>query len=186
MYLYLIRHAHTAQDRHTDSTQWRLSDRGVAQAQQLAQQPFWQTVTHLVLSSEPKTRLTVEPLLAQKPLPVLVDARFDELRRGGWMSVEQYQTWVQQALAQPDLAVADWESASAALQRVRSGIAELVQRLPTATLALVGHGLTLSLYRAALLGQRTVHFQDWQQLPFAAVALVDPEQGQLLQDFTAV
>jgi broad specificity phosphatase PhoE len=184
MRLYLIRHAHTLQDRNTDSNQWRLSERGVAQAQQLAQQPFWQAVTQLVLSSEPKTRLTVEPLLAQRPLPVLVDRRFDELRRGGWISAEQYLAQVQQAFAHPYQAVSDWESADQALQRVRSGIEALVQRFPTATLALVGHGLTLSLYRADLLGQRTVHFADWQQLPFAAVALVDPVRGQLLQDFT--
>ena len=51
---------------------------------------------------------------------------------------------------------------------------------------LVGHGLTLSLYRAYLLGYPTVRFEDWQRLGFAAVALVDPVVDQLLQDFQPV
>ena len=58
------------------------------------------------------------------------------------------------------------------------------------TLALVGHGLVLSLYRAHLLGLPQVRFVDWQQLSFAAVAQVTllPETGEgvLVQDFVPV
>lgn len=184
MRLYLITHAHTQQARHTDATHWQLSAQGAEQAQILARQPFWAEVTQLVLSSEPKTRLTVQPVLTARTLPVWVDARFDELRRPGW--VADYATQVQQAFAQPDQPAGAWEAANVARQRFLAGLATVTENFADATVALVGHGLTLSLYRAHLLGQTQVAFADWQQLSFAAVARVDPIAGTIEQDFQAV
>ncbi|MCB0098031.1 MAG: histidine phosphatase family protein, partial [Caldilineaceae bacterium] len=71
-------------------------------------------------------------------------------------------------------------------QRFLSGIDALTDAYPHETIALVGHGLTLSLYRAHLLGQPTVKLADWQNLPFAAVAHVAPKRHQLLSDFRPV
>jgi broad specificity phosphatase PhoE len=184
MQLYLITHAVTHQDRTTEVTQWRLSEQGQQQATVLAQQPFWTEVERIVLSSEPKTRLTVEPLLAVHKLPLWVDARFDELRRSGWTI--DYTAQVSQAFAEPDLAAGEWEPANVALQRFLAGIAFIRQEFAGETLALVCHGLTLSLYRAYLLGQTHVNLADWQQLSFAAVALVDPDARRVLQDFQPV
>ena len=184
MRLYLITHAHTAQNRQAEATQWQLSEQGRQQASILASQPFWAEVEQIVLSHEPKTYLTIEPVLAQRDLPVLRDARFDELLRPGW--TEDYTAQVRQAFAQPDVGSGAWEPATAALTRFLAGIAELCARFPENTVALVGHGLTLSLYRAYLLGKPQVDLAEWQQLSFAAVALVDPIAKKFLQDFQAV
>ena len=186
--LYLITHAHTAADPGTDARLWRLSPTGDDQAARLAAAPWWDTVDAIVLSSEAKTRLTVAPVLAQRKLPVVVDPRFDELKRGGWC--DDYAGQVQRMFAAPDMAVGGWESATAALIRVRAGMADLHARHPDGILALVSHGLVLSLYRAHLLGLPQVRFVDWQQLSFAAVAQVTlaPETGEgvLVQDFVPV
>jgi broad specificity phosphatase PhoE len=184
MKLYLITHARTQLERATAVAQWRLSDLGVQQAELLAQQPFWSSIQRIALSSEPKTRLTIEPLLAQHPLPVQVDARFDELRRPSW--VEDYGARVQQAFAHPDEPAGEWEAAHWARQRFLVGIADLCHQFRGETVALVGHGLTLSLYRAYLLGKPRVDLDEWRQLSFAAVALVDPVAKRLIQDFQAV
>jgi broad specificity phosphatase PhoE len=184
MRLYLITHAHTRQDRTADATHWQLSPQGMAQAQRLAQQPFWAQVTQVVLSREAKTRLTIEPVLAARNLPVWMDARFDELHRPGW--VEDYASQVQHAFAKPDQPAGEWERANAARQRFLAGLASVIEKFAADTVALVGHGLTLSLYRAFLLGQPQVAFADWQRLSFAAVALVDPIAGKIIQDFQAV
>ncbi len=179
MRLFLITHAHTQIQPAQAATQWTLSAIGQAQAERLATLPLWHTVDQIVLSSEPKTRLTVEAVLAQHNLPVRVDARFDELQRPGW--IEDYATQVQRAFAEPTQAAGEGEPAATALARFQAGIADLCDQCAGRTLALVGHGLTLSLYRAHLLGQMHVHFGDWQQLSFAAIALVDPVAPQLLQ-----
>jgi broad specificity phosphatase PhoE len=185
MRLYLITHAHTQQVREVAVTRWHLSASGAHQAQVLAQQPFWSQVQQIVLSSEAKTWLTVEAVLAQYALPVLRDARFDELRRGAYGNFD-YAERVGQAFAHPEQPAEDWEPASAAQSRFLAGLADLCQQQPQATLALVGHGLTLSLYRAWLLGAAQVALADWRNLSFAAVALVDPLASTLLQDFQPV
>lgn len=184
MQLYLITHAHTQVDASQDAVHWSLSPVGAAQAQTLATMPWWAQVDRIVLSSEAKTRLTVAPLLAMRALPVLVDARFDELQRPGWST--DYAEQVRQAFADPNQRAGEWEAAAAALARFHAGIADLCQTYPDETVALVGHGLTFSLYRAALLGRPQVDLAEWRALSFAAVAIVDPTQAQLLQDFQPV
>lgn len=186
MQLYLITHAHTQSQPREDATLWQLSPTGHKQAALLAQQPFWNQVEQIVLSTEAKTRLTIVPVLEQRGLPVYEDARLNELRRVGWVTNEEYKERVRQLFAKPTHSIQDWESAQDALQRVLTAIEHLCVQFAGKRVALVGHGLTLSLYRAHLLGNAHVDFTDWQQLSFASVALVDPEQRQLLQDFTPV
>ena len=186
MQLYLITHAHTQAQPSEDSTVWQLSPTGREQAMLLAQQPFWNQVEQIVLSAEAKTRLTILPVLEQRGLPVYEDQRLNELHRVGWVTNEAYVEHVRQLFANPTQSIASWEAADAALQRVLTAVDYLCLHFARKTVALVGHGLTLSLYRAYLLGNAHVDFKDWQQLSFAAVALADPEQHQLLQDFAPV
>ena len=180
--LFLITHAHTQQKKEADATQWELSETGEAQAVALARLPFWDDVDRVVVSSEAKTRLTVAPVLAARRLPMTVDPRLDELRRGsGW--VEDYAARVAEVFAHPNLAIGGWESAADALTRFLSGIHALRDAFPQETIALVGHGLTFSLFRAHLLGREWVDFADWQRLSFCAVAAVEWPELRLSQDF---
>lgn len=183
--IYLITHAHTQQQRDVEAATWSLSAQGASQAAILAREPFWAEVTHVVVSSEPKTRLTVEPVLAMRRLPVTVDARFDELKRpAAW--IDDYVSAVAATFASPHEEVAAWEAADVALARFAEGIDELRRRFPHETLALVGHGLTFSLFRASLLGRTHVDLDDWRKLSFAAVAKVDIAADRLLEDFRSV
>ena len=184
--LFLITHAHTQQKKEADATQWELSETGEAQAIALARLPLWDDVDRVVVSSEAKTRLTVAPVLAARRLPMTVDPRLDELRRGsGW--VEDYAARVAEVFAHPNLAIGGWESAADALARFVSGIHALRDdAFPQETIALVGHGLTLSLFRAHLLGQDRVDFAEWQRLSFCAVAAIEWPELRLIQDFQPV
>lgn len=183
--LYLITHAHTQQKTDADATRWVLSEAGQAQAEALARFPFWNDVDRIVVSSEPKTRLTVAPVLAERRLPMTIDPSFDELRRGsGW--VDDYGARVAQVFANPERPIGGWERASDALLRFLEGIHALADAFPNETIALVGHGLTFSLFRAHLLGQAQVNFADWQRLSFCALAQVEWPGLGLLQDFQPI
>jgi broad specificity phosphatase PhoE len=186
--VYLITHAHTAVDPSRDAAHWHLSPAGEDQAEALAQQPCWDHVDVIALSSEPKTRLTVAPVLAARKLPLVVDPRFDELKRSGW--ADDYAALVKQAFAEPEVAVDGWEAAASAQARFLAGMDALAAAHPGGTLALVSHGLVLSLYRAHILGLSHVRLADWQQLSFAAVATVEISAATgrcvLVQDFAAV
>ena len=178
--LYLIAHACTRQVPDTDAALWQLNGLGRKQAAALARQPFWDEVDRLLLSCEQKTRLTVAPLLQGKDLPVEQDDRFNELHRTPeW--TDDYSARVAEVFRRPRESVAGWEPAAAALDRFCEGIDDWAARHPQETMALVGHGLTFSLYRAHVLGLSTVVLTDWQQLSFAAVACV--QDGQIVEDF---
>lgn len=181
MRIYLITHAHTEQDPSVDARYWHLSDQGSLQAWVLARQHFWPNIDYIVLSSEPKTALTIGQVLRERRAPVWRDARFDEVRRPGYAG--NYVERVRALFANPARSAGDWESATSALQRFLSAVDNLSRQCPDCTLALVGHGLTFSLYRAHLLGQPTVEVDDWRRLTFCSAALVDPRAGELLQDF---
>ncbi len=183
MHLYLITHAHTSQDATSDARTWQLSAFGTQQADALARLPMWDSIQCIGLSTEQKSLLTVKPVLAEADRLVVADSRFDELRRVGW--VENYAEQVQAAFERPDDSIDGWEPAATALARFVEGVQALCLAHQGETLALVSHGLVLSLYRAHLLGQARVEFADWQNLDFGAVAIVNPVAGKLLSDFEA-
>lgn len=173
MRLHLITHAHTAVDPAVDARRWGLSPRGEREAAALAREPFWGGVALVALSSERKTALSAAPALASRDLPVLEDDRLDELRRPSWLpSPEAYRERVAAAFAAPGEAAGDWEPAEVALARVRAAVEEIVARRPRGDVALVGHGLALSLLRASLLGQDRARLEDWRRLDFCARAVV--------------
>ncbi len=181
MKIYLVTHAHTTQERDAVVDVWRLSARGLLEARTLAEAPFWSEVARVIVSSEPKAWLTVAQVVTARYLPVWIDARFDELRRGGW--VDDYAARVAAALAAPEHSMGGWEAVGNVRQRAGQALEDVAGRFPGENLALVGHGLCLSILRAALLGQRQVDFAAWQSLPFASVACLDWESRTLLQDF---
>lgn len=183
--LYLITHAHTQQKREQDATGWDLSPAGQEQARALTRLPFWADVARLVVSTEAKTRLTVAPVLATRKLPLTVDPRFAELRRGSaW--VEDYTARVAEVFAHPAQSVGGWERADDALARFLEGIHALAAAFPQETIALVGHGLTFSLFRAWLLGKTRVDLDDWLGLTFCALARVEWPGLGLVQDFQEI
>lgn len=182
--LYLITHAHTAQQPDVDATLWRLSERGIEQSILLAQRTFWADVDQIVVSGEAKTRLTAAPAAVCWQLPLVYDHGFSELQRVGWGT--DYEGQVRDVFARPHASIGGWEPAHAALRRFVAGVAALPPMKAGRSVALVSHGLILSLYRAFLLGRPVVDFAEWQQLSFAAVASVDLTNGSLERDFSAV
>ena len=181
MHIYLITHAHTEQDSKVASDQWRLSTRGEADAASLARAPFWQEVEQVVVSSESKTWLTVRNVVEARHLPVWFDARFDELRRGGW--VDNYAAQVAAAFATPTASVGEWEPVESVAQRAAAGLTDLEERFRTKTIALVGHGLCLSIVRTLVLDMPKVDFVAWQRLTFGSYACITWTPPALLQDF---
>lgn len=179
--LYLITHAHTQVDPVQNAVNWQLSPAGVVQAEALADRPFWASIDRIIVSSEHKTYLTVAPLLVRHNLPVVVDSRFDEVQRPGW--VEEYGERVRAFFAAPEQSIGGWESAAHALRRFVTGVAEQAPPANDEQVALVSHGLVLSLYRAHLLGAWPPDFAAWRRLDFAAVAQVDPLRMKLIVDF---
>lgn len=182
-HLYLVTHAHTQIEPAVNATRWQLSPTGQVQAAVLAESPFWAKVDRILVSSEVKTYLTIAPVLARRTIPVTADSRFDEVQRAGW--VEDYADRVQAFFASPEQAVGGWEAAAHALRRFLAGLQTHLMPDADQSVALISHGLVLSLYRAHLLGLPAADFAAWRQLGFAAVAQADLSGPTLITDFTA-
>jgi len=181
MKIYLVTHAHTEQLVDVAADRWCLSARGLQQAEALEQSPFWDEVDRVILSSEAKTWLTVAHIVTAYSLPVWIDARFDELRRSGW--IENYAEQVAAAFASPHEAIGEWETVASVRQRALSGLADLQRRFGNETLALVGHELCHSILRAELLGHESADFSAWQKLEFATSACFALNPCRMIRDF---
>ena len=181
MKIYLITHAHTEQVQGVAVDAWQLSPRGRDEALHLAQAALWDDVAQIVVSAEPKSWLTVAELARERALPVWVDSRLDELRRGGW--IEDYARQVQAIFAEPRRAVGEWEAVDSVRQRAVAALDDLARRFAGETIAVVGHGLCLSIVRGYILGDEQINFHAWRRLAFGSYATVTWAPAQVLEDF---
>ncbi len=161
---------------------WPLSDVGVQQAQRLAELPFWQDVQIICSSVEPKALQTAQFAAERHNLPVEPVFDLRELRRtGGW--TPGYEEIVRQALENPCKSVKGWEPAGEAQTRIMTAIERLLMLHEGTTLAVVSHGLVITLYLAYLAGTPP-SLETWKSLPFACAIQVDPEARSILNRFT--
>ena len=178
--LYLVRHAHSQQTALPVET-WPLSELGRQQAQRLADLPFWQNVHIICASVEPKAFQTAQIVAARRDLPVEPVFDLRELRRPGNL-VGDYESAVRQALENPTTSVNGWEPAGEAQTRIVTAIERVLMLHEDKTLAVVSHGLALTLYLAYLTDTQPTS-DLWHSLPFASAIQVDPEVRQTLAHF---
>ncbi|MBC8075843.1 MAG: histidine phosphatase family protein, partial [Chloroflexales bacterium] len=106
------------------------------------------------------------------------DERLRELCRPAvWESQERYEQIVFQVFAAPDRSVEGWEPAGDVLHRMLAVLNEVSAARPEQSVALVGHGLALSLLLADLQGLPHPSLAAWRAIPFAAVAAIDPSHS---------
>ena len=178
--LYLIRHAHSQQTALPIET-WPLSGLGREQTRKLAELPFWQDVHIICTSVEPKAIQTAQIVAERHDLPVEPSFELRELRRPG-ARVDDYESVVRQVLENPARSVNGWEPAGEAQTRIMTAIERLLALHENETLAVVSHGLVLTLY-LAYLADTMPTLDLWRSLSFASVTLVDPERHQVLARF---
>jgi len=171
--LYIIRHAATQQSASPAET-WPLSAQGQAQAQALVEHPCWQEVTRIVSSPEAKALATVRPSAQRHGLPLEVHSDLRELQRSPvYLTNEGYQRTVQELFEHPERSVNQWESASSVRSRMQAAIKQLCERYNHDTLALVSHGLALSIWLAAVRSEAKPSFEAWRSLGFCTVLALE-------------
>lgn len=180
MGLVLVRHAPAEIDAAVPPALWPLTDAGRAAARALARDPVWREVRRLFTSPERKALETTYIIAGPHAITVTAveDLREVERPTGRWLA--DYPAAVAAWLAQPGEPVHGWEAAEAALERICACIARL-RALEAEPFAVVGHGLTLSLYVAALIGQAPLAV--WHALRMPDMAVVDVSSGRIVRPF---
>lgn len=178
--LYLIRHARV-QMTGDAPRRWSLSQEGRREAGVLARQDFWRDVEHIFSSPEPKARQTVGPAARRWGIPLVIVDCLHELRRP--RLVHDYGKVIARVFAKPEASVAELEPAVLAAERVTRCIRELVTAHPGQTMAVVSHGLVLTLFLAQL-ENRWPTVAEWRAVPFAGLTILDTVEWRLVKGWS--
>jgi|SRR3989344_1188212 len=151
---YFLRHGQTKRDSGVPISKWTLSDKGEEQAKKLAQEGVFKDADLVFSSTEDKAYKTALPTAESLGEEVTRLEEIVELNRdhGVFMQADQYEKTIKQCLENPNQSFNNWETANHALERFSSKIAVLDEEYENKKILVVGHGFTINMYFAKLLG----------------------------------
>ena len=151
---YLLRHGKTKIDPNIPVSKWKLSEEGEMQAEKLAKEGKFDDVNTIFSSTEDKAFKTALPTAKKLSKEVVMLEAICELNRdnGEFLKLDEYEKNIKQCLKNPDRSFNNWEKASHALDRFSKQISELDKTHSNQKILVVGHGFTINMYFAKLLG----------------------------------
>lgn len=179
-HIVLVRHAAVAAERDLPRQRWELSDDGRVQARALARLPLWRRVERLFCSTEVKAHETAQIVGSPNGISVSVVEGLHEVERGpeGWIA--DYISAVRDWFEHPREPVHGWETAENAHARIERGVKDLLA-VEAGLFAVVGHGLTLALFVAALV--RVDPARVWESIGLPDLCVVDVDQRRVVRPF---
>lgn len=183
MRVYLVRHAAVTVRADAPAEQWHLSPEGRAAAEALAEDPRWASVALVYTSPEPKAVATAQRIAARHGLAIVIERDLREVDGRAWTS-EDYREVVRRYLAGET--VDSWAACDGARERIRSCIERIAAQQASDEIAIVSHGLVLTLYVSDLLGLDAAGAHDlWSRMRYPDAAIVDPQARQVERAFAS-
>jgi broad specificity phosphatase PhoE len=177
-----VRHAMAEKVDGVPPHDWRLGPNGQTAAAALA---GWLRLpdppTLVVTSPEPKAAETAAPIADRFGVPLVLDERLREVERP-WIG-DGYRLAVRSYLRGEELE--GWEDRMAVARRISKAVADAKAHVDEAPVAVVGHGLSLSLHVAAEMPPGFLAGQFWSRLAFPDAWLLDLDR-QLLHHLVPV
>ncbi len=182
MRLYLVRHSDVTVRPERPGAEWHLSQDGRAAADALADDPHWAGLVSIYTSPEPKASSTAQRIAARHGLPIRIERDLREVEGRRWTEQAEYRVQVRRYLAGE--AVDRWETEQEVQRRVRASIEATMERHSGRDVAVVSHGLALTVYLAGLLDlDAAAAYELWAGIRFPDIAIVDPETRRLERAF---
>jgi broad specificity phosphatase PhoE len=182
--LILVRHAEVIQDPGSPVEFWQLSFDGSTAAADLATHPALASTDCIWSSPEPKALATAEGLAAGREVRVHPDLRELDRRAVGWVGDRAaYVALVEEILGLPEASVRGCERARGAERRFAAAVDGILAGAPGADVAVVSHGLVLTLYLSRLLQLPRPSLEIWRSIRFPDVCVVDPDARELVVPF---
>jgi broad specificity phosphatase PhoE len=150
--LILIKHSVPQIHPDMPSSQWELSDKGVALCTPLADLLAQHEIGAIVASEEPKALQTARLLVERLGVAVAIEADLREHDRTGvpHMETRDFISAVAQLFQQPAERVLGQETANQARVRFTGAVESCIARHSTGNLAVVSHGTVIALYLEAV------------------------------------
>jgi broad specificity phosphatase PhoE len=183
--LYLVRHPETRVDLLIPSSRWLLTEEGMGQAQRLARQSFWRQVSMIYASDEPKAVTAARVVAAHTGIPWQTRSCLGELDRRRYQppDIAAYRSAVTRMFSNPEQSIRGWETRADAEERIVMCVQELVTENPDATVAIISHGIILTILVAHLTGVSEL-YEFWREMGFASVAVLDTDRWTLRSSFS--
>jgi 2,3-bisphosphoglycerate-dependent phosphoglycerate mutase len=174
--LVLVRHCQSAPDPALPERDWPLSEKGRAQAVELAAALADLGVDALASSPYIRAVQTLQPYADHAGLPIVVDEDLRERNLGGWIEkMEDVEAAVRRMLAEPDFHLEGGESGRVCLARFQAALARVVAANPGCTVAVGSHGGIL----AHLLTHLDTGLNDgfWSRIKNPHILVFDARDG---------
>ncbi len=182
MRLYLVRHSDVTVRPERPGAEWHLSQEGRAAADALADEQHWADLPAIHTSPEPKASSTAQRIAAPHGLPIRIERDLREVEGRGWTEQAEYRAQVRRYLAGE--AVDSWEDEQEVHRRVRGCIEAIMEHHSGRDVAVVTHGLALTVYLAGLLNLDAVTaYELWTSIRFTDIAIVDPQARRVERAF---
>lgn len=168
---YFLQHGQTKREENKPISRWILSDKGESQAKKLAKEGVFNDVEIIFSSTEEKAYQTARPIADTLGKSITQLKEMNELNRdqGGFLNPNEYEEAIKYCLQHLEKSIHNWETSAHALGRFSRKIEELDKEYENKKILVVGHGFTINLYFAKLLGTldtayerfRTNDYADW-------------------------
>ena len=184
MRLYLVRHSCVTVRPERPGAEWHLSQEGRAAADALADAAHWTELDAIHTSPEPKASSTAQRITARHGLPIHIERDLREVEGRSWTDQAEYRQQVRRYLAGED--IEGWEAIQEVQHRVRACIESIIEQDAGRDVAVVSHGLALTVYLAGLLElDAAAAYKMWAGIRFPDIAIVDPRARCLERAFGA-
>lgn len=166
---YFLRHAEAKIDSNITISNWSLSDKGEKQAQQRTEEGIFDEVEIIFSSNEKKAYQTAQPIAKKLGISITQVSELDELNRdkGNFLSSSDYEKSIEYCLKHKTESVNNWETSQHALGRFEKKINEINRQYKNKKILIVGHGFTINMYFAKLLGNLDKTYERLQKNNFA-------------------
>ena len=185
--LIFLRHGKTQVDSNASISEWKLSEVGLQQAEEVARTKELQNVDIIVISGEEKAFQTAQPLIERlkatgKEVWIIRASEISELNRdkGGFMDIHTYEEAVKMALSNPEISVHDWEPTGHALERFSKKVEHINGEFKEKKILFVGHAYTMNMYFAKLLGELDKVYERLEKNDFCDWGVV--KEGKVIKD----
>lgn len=166
---YFLRHGQTKRVENKPISKWILSELGDKQAQNLTQGDIFKDVDLIFSSTEEKAYQTAKPIADKLGKEIIQIEEISELNRdqGGFMKPNEYEEAIKYCLQHLGESKHNWETSAHALGRFSKKIEELDKEYEGKKILIVGHGFTINLYFAKLLGTLDTVYERFRANDYA-------------------
>ena len=182
--IFLVRHAWPVVQPDRPQADWPLSAEGRASALSIGFSLRAEGIARVRGSTERKAADTAAAIAEALGAPCDTDADLGEVGGRNWVETD-YHAAVERFFASPSTSSDGWETATDATTRFTGAMDRFVRTLAGRAGLVVGHGLVLALYMAAVGGRTIVDPADWRAIRMPDLAIVQLPAGVIERPFGA-